>query len=206
MGLGVHACSSKAVDGLSRGCRIVPINLMLAPDRPSAHRDRLSVDAGDRRGDQLTIEPSKRRQATMAGNARGFTLIELMIVVAVVAILAAIALPNYSDYVTRSRIPDATSNLSAKRVQMEQWFQDNHTYPGATQGACIADTTSSRYFDFSCLVPGTAAVFTLQAIGKGSMAGFTYTIDQSNTKQTTAVPAGWTTSANCWVTSKGGTC
>jgi type IV pilus assembly protein PilE len=148
----------------------------------------------------------KRRQATMAGNARGFTLIELMIVVAVVAILAAIALPSYSDYVTRSRIPDATSNLSAKRVQLEQWFQDNHTYAGFANCAAT-DTTSSNYFDFTCSVVGTATVFTLQAAGKGPMAGFTYTIDQSNTKQTTAVPAGWSLPAgNCWVTSKGGAC
>jgi type IV pilus assembly protein PilE len=148
----------------------------------------------------------KRRQEIMAANARGFTLIELMIVVAVVAILAAIALPSYTDYVTRSRIPDATSNLSAKRVQMEQWFQDNHTYAGFANCAAT-DTTSSSYFDFSCSVVGTATVFTLQATGKGPMAGFTYTIDQSNTKQTTSVPAGWSLPAdNCWVTSKGGAC
>jgi type IV pilus assembly protein PilE len=148
----------------------------------------------------------KRKQATMVVIARGFTLIELMIVVAVVAILAAIALPSYSDYVTRSRIPDATSNLAAKRVKMEQLFQDTHSYAGFPDCAAT-DTTSSTYFDFSCAVAGTATVFTLQATGKGTMTGFTYTIDQSNTKQTVNVPAGWSLPAgNCWVTSKGGAC
>ena len=58
----------------------------------------------------------------------GFTLLELMIVVVVVAILASIAYPAYTDYIIRSRIPEATSTLATKRIQMEQWFQDNRTY------------------------------------------------------------------------------
>lgn len=133
----------------------------------------------------------------------GFTLIELMVVVAIASILSAIALPWYSDYVTQGRIPDATSNLAAKRVQLEQFFQDNQTYLAAP--ACAADTTASQYFDFSCPVQ-SATTFTLQALGKGAMAGFTYTVDQDNTKATPAVPAGWTTAANCWITKKGGVC
>ena len=140
---------------------------------------------------------------TPAQQLRGFTLIELMIVVVIVGILASVALPAYNDYVTRGRIPDATSNLAAKRVQLEQFFQHNRTYVGAA--ACNNDTTSSQYFDFSCTAP-TATTYTLQAAGKSSMAGFTYTINQDNAKATTAVPAGWTTNATCWVTRKGGAC
>ena len=136
-------------------------------------------------------------------NRNGFTLIELMIVVAIVAILGAVAMPAYTDYVVRGKIPDATSNLATKRVQLEQFFQDNRTYVGAP--ACTADTTASQYFDFSCSVQ-TATAYTVQAVGKGTMAGFTYTIDQNNSKVTVAVPAGWTTNATCWVTKKGGAC
>lgn len=134
---------------------------------------------------------------------RGFTLIELMIVVAIVAILGAISLPAYTDYVIRGKIPDATSNLATKRVQLEQFFQDNRTYAGAP--ACTADTTSSQYFDFSCTVQ-TATAYTVQALGKATMLGFTYTIDQNNSKVTVAVPTGWATNATCWVTKKGGAC
>lgn len=134
---------------------------------------------------------------------RGFTLIELMIVVAIVGILAAVAVPAYSDYVVRGKIPDATSNLAVKRVQMEQFFQDNRTYVGAP--ACNADSAGSQFFDFSCSTQ-TATGYTLQAVGKGTMAGFTYTVTEANLKATSAVPAGWSTNASCWVTKKGGLC
>lgn len=136
----------------------------------------------------------------------GFTLIELMVTVVIVAILAAIAVPSYTAYVVRGKIPDATSNLATKRVQMEQYFQDNRTYVGAP--ACNADTTTSKYFTFSCAGAGapTAVTYTLQALGTGTMAGFTYTLDQDNNKVTVSAPAGWTTSATCWVTKKDGTC
>jgi len=132
----------------------------------------------------------------------GFTLIEVMITVAIVAILATIAVPSYTDYLTRGRIPDATSNLAVKRVQMEQFFLDNRTYVGAP--ACTADSTVSKYFDFSCAA-SDATSYMLQAVGKGSMTGFTFTINQANAKATT-VPPGWTGNASCWVVRKNGDC
>jgi type IV pilus assembly protein PilE len=140
---------------------------------------------------------------------RGFSLVELLIVVAIIAILSAIAIPAYQDYVLRGKITDATSTLSTKRTKMELFFQDNRTYAGAPD--CTADTSSSQNFNFSCSVAGTATVYTLQAVGKAGMAGFTYTIDQSGAKTTTiAAPASaaWIagTPATCWVTRKGGVC
>ncbi|HUY02950.1 MAG TPA: type IV pilin protein [Rhodocyclaceae bacterium] len=140
---------------------------------------------------------------------RGFTLIELMVVLVVIAVLSAIALPSYTSYVTRGKIPNATSNLAAKRVQMEQWFMDNHTYVGAP--ACNTDTASSKYFVFSCATAPTTTSYTLQAVGTGSMAGFTYTVDQGNNQTTSIVapaPSAWilATPSGCWVTKTGGVC
>lgn len=136
---------------------------------------------------------------------RGFTLIEAMIVVAIIAVLSMIAMPSYRAYVIRGQIPEATSRLASKQVQMEQHFQDARTYAGGS--ACTADTAASKYFDFSCTTPD-AAGYTMSAVGKGSMAGFSYTINQTGTKTTGAVPGGWALPSpnNCWITKKGGLC
>lgn len=163
----------------------------------------------DNPGAQQRMPPMDRR--TSRGQVRGFTLIELVIAVAVVAILTAVALPSYRAYIIRGNIPEATSNLASKQVQMEQFFQDNRTYVGGP--ACASDTTTSRVFDFSC-TDGTdvvaATTFTLTAVGKGTMAGFSFSVTQTGAKSTRAVPAGsgWSQPSpnNCWVTKKGGLC
>lgn len=138
---------------------------------------------------------------------RGFTLIEIMIVVAIVGILSAVALPSYRDYVTRGRIPEATSALSTYQVKMEQWFQDNRKYRDSSSacGALNSDDNSGKYFTISCTASSDTA-YTLTAAGKSAMSGFTYTVNQSGGKATSAVPSGWTTSNSCWITAKGGTC
>lgn len=132
----------------------------------------------------------------------GFTLIELMMTVAIVGILAAIAVPSYQDYVTRGRIPDATSNLAGMRVQMEQFFQDHQSY---LNGPCTIPTAST-YFTYSCVNNVTATTYFITATGTGSMTGFIFTIDQSNSKATTGVPSNWTLNPNCWVVNSGGGC
>ena len=154
--------------------------------------DRPIEIPGTNRG--LTPDTSAARRATghstggiLLNKQTGFTLIELMIVVVIVAILAAIAIPSYSDYVTRGRVPDATSNLATKRVKIEQFFQDNRTYSGATD--CASDTTTSSYFNFSCTT-ATATAFTLQAVGKGAMA-----VREKETVRTSAAAAAAPTDA-----------
>lgn len=137
---------------------------------------------------------------------RGFTLIELMIAVAIVAILAAIALPSYSEYVRRSRITEAISGLSSMQVKLEQFFQDNRTY----SGACAINTVAplppdTGTFAFTCPTL-TATAYTVTATGSGPMSGFVYTVDQANVRATTGVPTGWTGSATCWVLKKDGSC
>jgi len=134
--------------------------------------------------------------------ARGFTIIELMIAVAIVAILAAVALPAYNDYITRGKIQEATSALSAMRVKIEQYYQDQRSYVGACQPGTVAPLpTGLKYFAVTCTIPD-ASHYTVTATG----AGFTFTIDEANNRVTTAVPTGWTTNASCWVSRKGGIC
>ncbi len=130
----------------------------------------------------------------------GFTLIELMVVVAIIAILAAIAYPSYSDYVIRGRIQEATSGLAEMRLRVEQYFADNRTYVGF---ACGAPGQASA-FTFTCPTL-TASAYVLQADGNASaaMTGFQYTVNQANVRTSTTP---WGNSASCWVNNKGGAC
>ncbi|WP_093300178.1 type IV pilin protein [Variovorax sp. NFACC27] len=155
----------------------------------------------------MTQQPARSRIAN--SRSHGFTLIEIMIVVAIVGILAAIAVPLYGEYVLRGRIPDATSNLSALAVRMEQGYQDSRSYnlSGSTT-KCLIDTqttaltSTNKSFDFSCTA--TADTFTLKASGKTStMPGFEFTLDQKGGK-TSKGKTGWTAGTNCWITNKGG--
>jgi type IV pilus assembly protein PilE len=154
----------------------------------------------------------------MVRTQRGFTLIELMVTVAIVAILAAIALPNYRDYITRGRIPEATGGLADARVKMEQFFQDNRAYPaGCVISPTAPGTTKIQvqaldHFALSCVTDTANNTYTVTATGSGPMAGFSYTIDQDNVKTSaftgTGASEGWTAASpnTCWVIRKGGTC
>lgn len=138
----------------------------------------------------------------------GFTLVELMITVAIAAILAAVAVPSYRDYVLRGRISQAMSNLASMRVKLEQFYQDNRTYDGGCAAGALAEPPPSDDFAYTCEGLSTTA-FIVKAAGlpAGPMAGFAYTLDHTNAKQTTSLPSGWgVVPADCWITKKGGAC
>jgi type IV pilus assembly protein PilE len=138
---------------------------------------------------------------------RGFTLIELMITVAIVAILSMVAYPSYRDYVIRGHITDGINGLSAVRANMERHFQDNRTYAtvGAFTTPCGTATTHGT-FTVSCQGTPDGTTFTVQAVGSGPTNGFTFTINQLDVRATTAAPAGWATCATKWITKKGQAC
>ena len=152
-----------------------------------------------------TLDPSPTRR-----RARGFTLIELMIVVGIAAILAAVAIPMYRTYVQRGRIIDATSKLSDFRVRMEQYFMDNRTYDNATKcGVPDPTDTNDAAFKITC-TGSSATAYTVTATGKASagMKDFIYEINQAGAKKTSSVPSGsgWATNSTCWVTQKPDVC
>ena len=133
----------------------------------------------------------------------GFTLIEIMIVVAIIGIVSAIAIPSYTQYILRGKLAEAHASLLALRTQAEQYFQDHRTFVGFP---CAAVDT--KYFTYSCptLTPDT---YTIRAAGVAAQGtgDFAYTIDQANTRATAGKPADWSAPAgNCWVMKKNGQC
>ena len=141
---------------------------------------------------------------------KGFTLVELMIVIAIIAILTSIAVPAYSGYILRGKFAEAASTLAAARVKMEQYYQDNRVYSAGTTpatGGCIYPPPVN--FTVTCTLVGTTG-YTIDAVGIAARGtgGFTFRLDQDNNKSTVAVPSGWTVPStnNCWVQKKGGQC
>ena len=135
---------------------------------------------------------------------RGFTLIEVFIVVGVIAILAGIALPSYNDYIVRGMLPEGHVGLGGFRVQMEQYYQDNRSYGPA--GACGAALPPNKNFTFSCVTSNVGQAYVASATGSGKAAGFTFTINEQNLRQTIAAPTGWGTAsmpAPCFIMRKG---
>ena len=138
---------------------------------------------------------------TTVKKGSGFTLIEIMVTVAIVAILAAIALPMYSGYVQRGKIGEAIANLAAMRTNMEQFFLDNRTY---LAGPCTAPPTGT-YFTYSCTIPdSTHYTIVATGIANQGMSGFTYTVDEANNRRTTSYAGTAIAASTCWYTKASG--
>ena len=132
-----------------------------------------------------------------------------MVVVAIIAILAAIALPSYTDYVRRGKIQEATTNLLTMRTKLEQFYQDTKTYVGACAAGTVAPLPANqKYFTITCPSANlTATTYTVVATGTGDLTGFVYTINQANARVSTVTGVdGWSGNGSCWVIRKGGTC
>jgi len=140
--------------------------------------------------------------------ASGFTLIEILIVVAIIGILATIAVPSYTDYVRRGKLQEAVGGLSDARVKVEQFFLDNRTYQGGGGSwKCGGQAPASRYFSFTCESTDSTYLMTATGIAAQGTDGMTYTLNQANVKGSSfSGLAGWNNSSTCWILKKGESC
>ncbi len=141
---------------------------------------------------------------------KGFTLIELMITVAIVAILAAVAYPAYRDQVLRTRRADAKGALMSFASAMERFYTQNNTYLGAAAGGAntgapaatvFAHTEApidgtTKYYDLR-ITAAAASTYTLQAQPKGDQVNDTKCATLSLTQAGVRGATG-TAPTTCW--------
>lgn len=120
-------------------------------------------------------------------NQAGFTLIEMMIAAAVIAILAAIALPSYNSYIVKSEIRTAQADLLALSLNFENQYQRKLSYPTVTTNTTAGLETlfkgwspsAKASFNYSVTV-NTSSTYTLQAAGVGRQSGCSISITHAN--------------------------
>lgn len=127
----------------------------------------------------------------------GFTLIELMIAVAVVAILAAVAIPSYVDYIRRAHMAEAFDTLSDYGTRMEIAYNNNGNYGVAACSVAVPGATD--HFGYGCALAAGGQNFTVTATGAGAMAGFSFALDGGGNRTTTAYLGQGGMPRACWL-------
>ncbi|WP_287924811.1 type IV pilin protein [Diaphorobacter sp.] len=134
--------------------------------------------------------------------AQGFTLIELMIVVAVVGILSAIAYPSYTEYVRRGHRADARAGL----LQVQQWLERaataTGTYPTSLPSALTWTADNTKRYNIAFQAGNTTAAYVLTATPKGAQTGDkcgTYTLSNTGVRGAAGKKSGESGyNPDCW--------
>ncbi len=131
------------------------------------------------------------RHKTCEGRAgsSGFTILELMIVIAVIVLLLGVALPAYQDFVVRSKLQSGTESLSALRGLLTQVYADNRSYRTLDDTACRIATYPTEHFDLDCTATSDKS-YLLTATSKaseglGSAGDYVYLLDSDGIRDTT---------------------
>lgn len=135
----------------------------------------------------------------MFKDKKGFTLIEMVIVIVLVAVLAAIAVPLYGDYVVSGRASEANNIVGALVTASDAWFTENGTYDGFEDIAAVPEfqnvTARARYFAYTVDVAGSATGITFLATGQ--VADGIVAADTLQAVVAAAAATVWTQGGNC---------
>lgn len=165
-------------------------------------RSSVAAESRDRRRRSFAHEATNDMNArtlnpTGFTGARGFTLMEVMVVVVVIGILAAIAIPNYSEYVRRGHRSAAQAYIVDLASRQSQFYLDRRVFASTTTDLNLPAPTeiASRYDVAINVVAGPPAAFTITASPTGTQTGDrcgNLTVDQTGAR---GAAAG---AANCW--------
>jgi prepilin-type N-terminal cleavage/methylation domain-containing protein len=127
------------------------------------------------------------------GNRKGFTMIELMVVVVIVGVLAAIAIPLYGKYIKNARITEATGRMGEIITSCKAWAQEHDTagvpqWPTAGGGIVDLSATDNFTYGIAATNPATTGTLTVTATGTNKMAGVTVVITVIGIAATGSVP------------------
>ena len=106
---------------------------------------------------------------------KGFTLIELMIVVAIIGILAAVALPAYQDYTVRAKVTEVILAASAPKVAVAEWFQTKGSFPAKAVSLGIA-TQATKYVSGVVVADNTGVITATASTAESKISGKTITM------------------------------
>jgi len=132
---------------------------------------------------------------------KGFTLIELMIVVAIIGVMSAIAFPSYDSYMKKSRRADAKVGLSKIADKQERFYLQNNTYTNsfAAAGLNTSNTSEEGYYSFAISSADLVSGFIITATAGSSQANdtgcTTMTLSSTGAKEPNGDPA---TEKDCW--------
>jgi type IV pilus assembly protein PilE len=137
---------------------------------------------------------------------RGFTLVELMIVVVIIGILAMVAIPAYNDSVTKGRRADAKSTLTSIAARQEQFFMDSKTYTSDMTNLNFAASPAQSvdgYYTVSVVTPTAGCpiitCYLLQAVPNNADTNCqTLTLNSVGAENVAGSPAPTQTAKECW--------
>lgn len=121
---------------------------------------------------------------------QGFTLIELMIVVAIIGILAAVAIPAYQDYTIRAKVTEGIGLAAAAKTAVSEYYLSRNTYPADNGSAGISTTISSQYVSSLALSGGGVITVSYNETNAGTGGTIIFTPTFSNGT------VGWTCSSS----------